>query len=338
MVTSRGNIISIETSRKDASKQVVPDLNGRRDKPVNIPTLSSPLRRWVDIVMGNASLFASIATVVMVFAFAFLLYYKALPIFRTHTLGNLLFSSVWLPSEGKFGFLNFILGTIWVTALSMIIAVPPSVLTALYLIEYAPQWVRNIMEPVVDLLAGIPSVVYGVWGVVVIVPFVRNLSSHFPGTSSTGYSVLAGGIVLALMIVPIMVSVMQEVLRTTPIGLREASLAVGATRWETTKYVVSRHAAGGLVAAGIMALSRAFGETMAVLMVVGGNQPVAPKTVFDTAYPLPALIANNYGEMMSIRLYDAALMMSAIILLAVVFATHIIARLVIRRMTRGGAE
>ena len=286
--------------------------------------------------MGNVALFASIATVIMVIGFAFMLFYKAYPILQSTSLGHLLFSSEWLPSEGKFGFYYFILGTIWVTALSMVIAVPPSVLTALYLVEYAPKWVRNVMEPVIDLLAGIPSVVYGVWGVVFIVPFVRDLSTHFPDTFSTGYSVLAGGIVLALMIVPIMVSVMQEVLRTTPIGLREASLAVGSTKWETTKYIVARYAAGGLVAAGIMALSRAFGETMAVLMVVG-NQIIAPKTVFDTAYPLPALIANNYGEMMSVKLYDAALMMSALILMAVVFATHIIARLVIRRMTRGGS-
>lgn len=190
------------------------------------------------------------------------------------------------------------------------------------------------MEPTVDLLAGIPSVVYGVWGVIVIVPFVQKISTHFPESYSTGYSVLAGGIVLALMIIPIMISVMQEVLRQTPLGLREVSLSIGATRWETTWFVVCRHATAGLVAAVIMALSRAFGETMAVLMVVG-NVAMAPKTVLDPAYPLPALIANNYGEMMSVELYDAVLMASALVLLVLVLFTQILAKLVIRKMAKG---
>jgi len=290
-------------------------------------------RRWVDIGTGNIALFASVSTVILVIVFALMLFLKAYPIFMENSLGNLIFSSKWAPMKGSFGFFDFILGTLWVTALSMIIATPLSILTALYLVEYAPKWVKIVMDPAIDLLAGIPSVVYGVWGVVVIVPFVRELGDRL-GYTSTGYSVLSGGIVLALMIVPIMTSVMQEVLRSTPLGLREVSLSVGATKWETTRYIVCRHALGGVIAAGIMGLSRAFGETIAVLMVVG-NQVIMPRSLFDPGYPIPALIANNYGEMMSIRLYDAAIMTAALILMGVVFITQLAARLVVRRMMYG---
>ncbi len=272
----------------------------------------------------------------MVVVFGALLYWKARPIFGSHSLAGLLLSSVWTPSRGEFGFFAFIMGTLWVTALAMVIATPLSLLTAIYLAEYAPGRIRRAMDPVVDVLAGIPSVVYGVWGVVVVVPFVRDVIGKLTGEFTTGYSVLAGGIVLALMIIPIMVSVMQEVLLTTPSGLREASFSLGATRWETVRHVVCRRAGGGLVAACILALSRAFGETMAVLMVVG-NVPAAPHSVLDPAYPLPALIANNYGEMMSVRLYDSALMTAALVLMAVVLASHVAARLIVLRLSRKGA-
>jgi phosphate transport system permease protein len=328
------NILEIKRPPDKVNGQEPGSLDGKQNGENIKASLRMAVRRWIDIAVGRFTFTATILTVLMLIAFAALLYWKAHPILQTHTLSDLIFSSVWAPSEGSFGFLNFILGTLWVTVLSMLIALPLSLLTALYLVEYAPRWIRNLMEPTIDLLAGIPSVVYGVWGVVVIVPFVAKISTYFPETFSTGYSVLAGGIVLALMIIPIMVSVMQEVLRTTPIGLREVSLSIGSTRWETTKYIVCRHASAGLVAASIMALSRAFGETMAVLMVVG-NVPVAPKTVLDPAYPLPALIANNYGEMMSVEMYDAALMTAAVILLVLVVVSQIFAKLVIRRMSNG---
>ncbi len=291
-------------------------------------------RGWVDGFAGMSSAAAAAGVVLLAIAFGALLYWKARPVFINQTLAKLILSSVWAPSSGLFGFHAFIMGTLWVTALAMLIAGPISLLTAIYLAEYAPRWFRNAMDPVVDLLAGIPSVVYGVWGVVVIVPFVRDFIGKTAGKFTTGYSVLAGGVVLALMVIPIMVSVMQEVLRTTPQGLREVSFALGATRWETVKHVVCRRTGAGLLAAGILALSRAFGETMAVLMVVG-NVPAVPRSVFDPAYPLPALIANNYGEMMSIKLYDSALMAAALILMAVVLASHIAARFIVMRLSRG---
>jgi phosphate transport system permease protein len=209
----------------------------------------------------------------------------------------------------------------------MIIAVPLSILTAIYLSEYAGRRVREFIKPIIDLLAGISPVVYGVWGIIAIVPLVRDYLMpffseklpFFPFASDnyTGFAVLTGGIVLAVMAFPIIISVVEEVLRTVPFEVREASLALGATKWQTIKYTVLRKARPGIIAAIILGLSRAFGETMAVLMVAGCNLHAFPKSIFDTGYPLPALIANTYGEMMSIPLYDTAVFLAAFILLIV---------------------
>ena len=169
------------------------------------------------------------------------------------------------------------MGTLWVTAIALVIAVPVSLFTAIYLSEYAPRWVfREFAKPVIDLLAGIPSVVFGVWGIMVVVPFVGNVLAPLFGVYSTGYSILAGGIVLAIMIFPTIIHVSLEVFSTVPAALRDASLSLGATRWETIQHVVLRKGAQGILAASVLGFSRAFGETMAVLMVVG-NVPLVPR-------------------------------------------------------------
>jgi phosphate transport system permease protein len=187
-------------------------------------------------------------------------------------------------------------------------------------------------------------VVYGVWGIVTVVPLIRDrlvpltdkyLAGNplFASTNPSGYCVLAGGIVLAIMIFPVIISVSEEVLRTVPFQLREAGLALGATKWQVIKTVVLRKAMPGVFAAIILGLSRAFGETMAVLMVAG-NVPMIPRSVYDPGYPLPALIANNYGEMMSIPLYDSALMSAALVLMLVILVFNIIGRIVLLRIVR----
>lgn len=266
---------------------------------------------------------------------------RSWPILSARPLGELIFSTTWRPQQQVFGFLPFIMGTIWVTGIAMIIAVPPSLLTAIYLAEYASPRIRSWSKPFVDLLAGIPSVIYGIWGVLAIVPLVQHVLAPalnrslgflplFRATNSTGYSVLAGGIVLAVMVFPIIISLAEEVMTAVPQGLREASLALGATRWQTVKHVVMRRALPGITAVVILGFSRAFGETIAVLMVVG-NLSQTPKSLFDAAYPLTALIANNYGEMMSIPLYDAALMAAALVLLLVVLVFNVASRLVLKR-------
>ncbi len=265
---------------------------------------------------------------------------RSLPILRQHTLSDLLTGTVWKPMNGLFGFWPFIVGTLWVTLLAMVIATPVCLLTAIYLAEYARPRTRAIARPLIDVLAGIPSVVYGLFGVLLVVPFISGhlaplAQRHWPGLSwlsprdnATGYCVLAGGLVLALMVAPVIIAVAEEVLRTVSVGVREASLSLGATRWETVKHVSLRLALPGLIASLVLGFARAFGETMAVLMVVG-NVPQLPRSLFDAAYPLPALIANNYGEMMSIPLYDSALLLAALILLVVVLGFNLMAEAVL---------
>jgi len=264
------------------------------------------------------------------------LLYKSLPILANNSLISLIFSSTWGPLKEEFGFYPFIMGTLWVTGLAIILSVPISLLTAIYLAEYAPSKVRAAIKPLIDLLAGIPSIIYGIWGVIFVVPLIRLYVGPFVGATTTGYSVLAAGIVLAIMVFPIIISVSEEVFRAVPFEIREASLSLGATKWQTVKHVVIRKALPGVIAAIILGFSRAFGETMAVLMVVG-NIAKVPSSLLDPAYPLPALIANNYGEMMSIPLYDSALMLAALILLLVVALFSIASRVILLRIERGSA-
>ncbi len=296
------------------------------------------LAKWF---MGSLTLAAALLLPLIAIA----LYLRARPILAVKPLGELLFSATWHPLKGAFGFYPFIMGTLWVTGVGMFLAIPPSLLTAIYLAEYAPPRVRAWTKPLIELLAGIPSVVYGVWGMLTVVPLVGRYVSPalnrwlgfiplFRTENPTGYGVLAGGIVLAVMVFPIIIAVAEDVIRAVPHGLREASLALGATRWQTVKCVVLRRAWPGVTAAIVLGFSRAFGETMAVLMVVG-NVPQVPRSIFDAAYPLTALIANNYGEMMSIPLYDAALLGGALILLLIVLAFNLLSRLVLVRLIRG---
>lgn len=269
----------------------------------------------------------------IVFLIAFGLYQRSRPILAIKPLTELLFSTSWHPLRGEFGFFPFIMGTLWVTGVAVAIAIPLCFLTAIYLSEYVPRYIREWTKPLIDLLAGIPSVVYGVWGVLVIVPLIKDHIAPFLGTFSTGYSVLAGGIVLAIMVFPIIIHVSVEVFRSVPYEVREASLALGATKWQTVKHIVIRKAMPGVIAAIVLGLSRAFGETMAVLMVAG-NVARVPSSVLDPAYPLPALIANNYGEMLSVPLYDSALLLASLVLLLVVLFFNIISRVILIRVER----
>ncbi len=298
------------------------------------------LDRLAGRVMAGMTIFA--ASLVLLIGLGLLA--RSRPLLDIQPLGELLTASTWRPLRGEFGFLPFIVGTLWVTGLGMVLAVPPCLLSAIYLAEYAPRRVRDAAKTLIDLLAGIPSVVFGLWGILVVVPIIRDFVTPWANTylgfipllrsdNPTGYGVLAGSIVLAVMIFPIIISVIEEVLRAVPDGLREAALALGATRWQMVKGVVLRRSLPGVIAAIVLGFSRAFGETMAVMMVVG-NVPQLPRSLFDAAYPLPALIANNYGEMMSIPLYDAALLAAALVLLLIVLLFTIVARLMLLRAVR----
>jgi phosphate transport system permease protein len=288
-------------------------------------------RRLKDALAGKTMLLLTVAAAAIILLMIAGLYLKSKPILDNQPLDKLLFSSRWHPLRGEFGFLAFIMGTLWVTGVAVLIAVPLCLLTAIYLSEYAHSRVREWVKPLIDILAGIPSVVYGVWGILVIVPLIKDRLAPLFHSFSTGYSILAGGIVLAIMIFPIIIHVALEVLRAVPQEIREASLALGATRWQTIKHVVMRKAFPGVAAAIVLGISRAFGETMAVLMVVG-NVPRIPASVLDPAYPLPALIANNYGEMLSIPLYDSALLLASLVLLLVILLFNVLSRVILARV------
>ena len=302
------------------------------------------LRKKKDNISRRTIFIISFLPFALIIAVTLALLVRSWPILQQYSLWELLTSTNWHPMQAQFGFLPFIAGSFWVTAVGVFLAVPPCILTALYLSEYAKPITRTILKPLLDVLAAIPSVVYGVWGVIVIVPFVGDvlrpfLSAHldwiplFASNQPTGYSILSGGIVLAVMIAPFIIAVTCEVLKTAPQDWRLASLGIGATRWQTVRHIIFRQTLPGMIAGVVFATSRAFGETMAVMMVVG-NVPNLPTSIFDPAYPLPALIANNYGEMMSIPLYDAALLGAALVLLVMVLIFNISSTLVLRRMLR----
>ena len=273
----------------------------------------------------------SVIALLMVVVIFLGLYLKSSPILKDKSLWTLLTTSEWKPMKGEFGFWPFITGTIWVTMVSICLALPISLLTAIFLTEYAKSFVKKLVFPTLDILVAIPSVIYGVWGILVIVPWIsQHVAPHFMDFS-TGYTVLAAGIVLGVMIIPLLVSLFIEVFSSVPIELREASLALGATRWQTTKQVVIRKTIPGVIASIVLAISRALGETIAVLMVCGCVIAV-PKSVLDPGYPIPALIANNYGEMLSMPLYESALMFAALILFVVVLIFNLLSRIILYRI------
>ena len=275
----------------------------------------------------------TIVAILMVVVIAVGLYLKSVPVIEDKSLGSLLFSSAWRPMKGEFGFLPFLMGTIWVTVLAILMALPISLLTAIYLTEYAKPVVRRLVFPALDILAALPSVIYGVWGVLVIVPFIsKRIAPHFIDFS-TGYTVLAAGLVLGVMVLPLLISLFIEVFSSVPTELREASLALGATRWQTTNKVVLHKTLPGIIASTVLAISRAMGETIAVLMVCGCVIGI-PKGILDACYPIPALIANNYGEMLSMPLYESALMFAALILFVVVLVFNLLSRMVLYRLEK----
>lgn len=291
------------------------------------------IRILKDRFLGKAFLTLTILSISTVIFMGIGLFYKSLPILNSSSLSNLLFSSEWKPFKEAFGFYPFIVGTLWVTGIAIVIALPLSMLTAIYLSEYAPIRVRKLVLPLIELLSGIPPVLFGVWGILIIIPLIQDKIAPIFIEFTTGYSVLAGGIVLAIMIFPLIISILIEVFDNVPQELRDASLSLGATKWQTTKKVLLRKSVDGIVAAVVLAISRAFGETIAVLMVCG-NLTQVPKSIFDAGYPLPALIANNYGEMMSIPMYDSALMFAALLLFVIIFLFNAISRILLFRIEK----
>lgn len=292
---------------------------------------TSWFRLLKDKMAGSVMLTFTLLAVLLLIFIGIGLVVKSLPILHEKSLWELISTSKWKPMRGDFGFLPFIMGTLWVTMIAIVWTLPVSLFTAIFLTENSRPYVKKIVFPALDILAGLPSVVYGVWGILVVVPWIsEKLAPHFV-EYSTGYSTLAGGIILGIMILPLLISLFVELFSSVPREYREASLSLGATRWQTTRKVLLRKTFPGIVAAVTLSISRAMGETIAVLMVCG-NIVQLPNSLFDGCYPLPALIANNYGEMLSLPLYESALMFAALILFVVVFVFNLGSRLILRKI------
>ena len=248
-----------------------------------------------------------------------------------------LFTSVWDPVAEHFGALPFVYGTLVSSLLAMLIAIPLGVGAAVYLAELAPPWLRTPVAFLVELVAAVPSVVYGLWGIFVLAPLLRTWVQ--PALGSTlgflplfqgppyGVGMLAAGIILAIMVVPFITAVSREVLLAVPNSQREAALALGATRWETTRLAVLRYGRSGLIGAGLLGLGRALGETMAVTMVIG-NRPEIALSLFAPGYTMASVIANEFTEATS-DLYLAALIEVGLLLFVVTIAVNGLARLLV---------
>ena len=285
-------------------------------------------RKLTDYISGKWMIVSLSFFLILPLAIGTGLVLKSSGLAQGNGLLNLIFSSDWAPSDGRFGFWPFIVSSLWVTIVALVVSMPLCLLAAIYLSQFAPKWMLKFMHPVIDILAGIPSVVYGVWALLVIVPFVRTTVAPFFHTDSVGYCVLSGALILAVMSIPYILNLLLEVFRQIPVELGEASLALGATKWETIKKVFVRKGGTGILSAFGLGFSKALGETIAVMMVIG-NVVQVPQSVFDAGYPLPALVANNYGEMMSIPSYDSALMFGSLLLLVIILIINIFFRYII---------
>jgi phosphate transport system permease protein len=250
---------------------------------------------------------------------------------------HFLVSQTWNPVNDVFGALPSIFGTLVTSLIALVIAVPVSIATAVFLTELAPLWLRQPMIMFIELLAAIPSVILGFWGIDVLVPWMREhvypvLSESlgflplFQGPLS-GPCILSAGIILAIMIIPIITSISREILRSVPGLQREAAYALGATRWEVTRIAVLSYAKKGLFGAVILGLARALGETMAVTMVIG-NSPYIGWSLFKPGQTLASLIANEFTEATD-NLYSSALFEIALVLLGVTLVVNALARLLL---------
>jgi phosphate transport system permease protein len=291
------------------------------------------IRTLRDFIGTKLMLVISLAVVILFFIIIGLLLFKSSYILGTYSIIDILFSSTWSPQFNQFGLFPIIVGTVLVTGIALVLAVPISILSAVYITEYAPLKVRRTIRPFIDVLAGVPSVVYGLCAFLFLVPLVKNVIAPFFGFESTGFCVFTAAITLTIMVFPIIISLCVESFDAIPLALKEASLSVGATKWETVKKVIFRASAPSIISAVLLGFGRAFGETIAVNMVIGGI-PRVPSHLFDPGQTLASLIVSAYGEMMSIPLYESALMLVALILFLVVLLFNILGILILRRAKR----
>ena len=296
---------------------------------------------WGDRLFRGFVTLAALSVPILLGFLVYELYIGAAPAIDRFGLGFLT-TDIWDPVAGEFGAWPLIVGTLLSAFLALLIAVPLSLGVAIFLVEFAPKVIRGPIGFVIELLAAIPSVVYGLWGIFFLIPLLR--ATLFPFLRSTlgflpffqgpiyGPSMLTAAMILAIMVMPYIMSVSREVLLAVPVAQREAALALGATRWEAVTGAVLPYARSGIIGAIILGLGRALGETMAVTMLIGNRHEIS-MSLFAPGYTMASVIANEFTEA-STDLHFAALTYVALVLFAVTVLVNAAARLLIWRVSR----
>ncbi len=291
-----------------------------------------------DKVFRTILIIAAAIILIIVVMIIFMMAWNALPTIESFGF-SFLTGREWKPADSVFGALPFIYGTVVSSLIALVISVPISVGIAVFLVEQAPKKIATPIGFMVELLAAIPSVVYGLWGIFVLAPFVRDylgvfLEKYFGWLPFfqgrlTGIGMLTGGVILALMITPIITAVVRDILEVVPTQQREAALALGATKWETTQIVLG-NAASGIAGAVILGLGRALGETMAITMVIG-NSPQISASLFEPAYTIASVLAANFADATD-EIYLSALIEMGLVLFLVTFVVNAFAKLLVMRV------
>jgi phosphate transport system permease protein len=272
-------------------------------------------RRFGEVLSRRMIFISALAAILLVFLIGLFVIQQGIPALRDIGILKFLFGTVWRPGIGEFGILPMIIGSVYVTVGALLLSAPLGIACAIFLAEVAPYHVRNVVRSAVELLVGIPSVVYGLVGMVVIVPLIREIGGN-------GYSVLAAIIVLTVMVLPTVISISEDSLRRVPIVYKEGALALGATKWQTIWHVMLPVARSGIVAAVILGMGRAIGETMAMIMVIG-NSIIIPVSPLDPARTLTGNIAVeiNYAS----GIHESALFATGIVLFLLIMGLNSLA-------------
>jgi phosphate transport system permease protein len=299
--------------------------------PSTNPPKSSSLTEFAAERLIKASGVTAIVFVFLIFAF---LLREGLPAFAEVPIANL-FSTRWYPNENYFGILPLLLGSIAVTLGAALIAMPIGLLTAIFVAEIAPRWLREILKPMIEIVAGIPSVVLGFFGIVVLASLVRQ-TLNLP----TGLTAFTGALLLAYMALPTIVSVAEDALDAVPRSYRDAALALGATKWQTIWMVTVKAARSGILTAMMLGIGRAIGETMAVMMVTGNaaRMPLTPDAIFFPVRTMTATIAAEMGEVAQGSTHFHVLFAIGIVLFIVTLIVNLVASFAIFRQTRRSAR
>ncbi len=276
----------------------------------------------------NLCRLVALGLVVLVVGIGVTLLWGSLPSIKAFGL-RFLYGTIWDPVSEEFGALPFLVGTLVTSVVALLITLPFALSVGIFLGEYAPPKVSGVLSSIIELLAGIPSVIYGLWGLFYLVPVVRFVEMKL-GVPPFGLGLPTASLILALMILPYAASITREVLRLVPQELKEAAYGLGATRWEVVKGVCLPYAKSGIIAGFVLALGRALGETMAVTMVIG-NRSEMPKSFWDLANTMASVIANEFTEA-SKDIHLSALIEVALLLFLITLLVNTVARIIIVRV------